>query len=107
MPINKTRIFSANIGDKSIGSAGPDALEQDIDNMMTNQAWNDEVIKIGRTEEFVPTKDYEPATKRYVDLHASVIAHAIDTADYGLATPLLYGHVKVIDDLTKGSLCRW
>lgn len=99
--INKTRTFSANVGDKSIGNAGPDAIEHDIDNMMTNQPWNDEVIKIGRTDEYIPTTDYSPATKRYVDLHASVISHAVPTNDYGLATKGLYGHVKVIDDLTK------
>jgi hypothetical protein len=36
MPINKTRTFSANVGDKSIGNAGPDAIEQDIDNLIAN-----------------------------------------------------------------------
>lgn len=101
MPINKTRTFSANVGDKSIGNAGPDAIEHDIDNMMTNQPWNDEVIKIGNETPFVPTKDYEPATKKYADSRASFISHAADDDIYGLATQNLYGHVKVIDDLTK------
>lgn len=30
------RIFSANIGDISTGQAGPDAIEQDIDNLLAN-----------------------------------------------------------------------
>ena len=30
------RIFSANVGDSSVGNAGPDAIEQDIDNLLAN-----------------------------------------------------------------------
>ena len=30
------RIFSANVGDFSVGIAGPDAIEQDIDNLLAN-----------------------------------------------------------------------
>jgi len=30
------RIFSANVGDSSVGIAGPDAIEQDIDNLLAN-----------------------------------------------------------------------
>lgn len=30
------RIFSANVGDISTGQAGPDAIEQDIDNLLAN-----------------------------------------------------------------------
>jgi hypothetical protein len=35
MIINQ-RIFSANVGDSSVGTAGPDAIEQDIDNLLAN-----------------------------------------------------------------------
>ena len=35
MIINQ-RIFSANVGDSSVGNAGPDAIEQDIDNLLAN-----------------------------------------------------------------------
>jgi hypothetical protein len=35
MIINQ-RIFSANVGDSSVGIAGPDAIEQDIDNLLAN-----------------------------------------------------------------------
>jgi len=30
------RIFLANVGDYSVGNAGPDAIEQDIDNLLAN-----------------------------------------------------------------------
>jgi hypothetical protein len=30
------RIFSANVGDSSVGNAGPDAIETDIDNLLAN-----------------------------------------------------------------------
>jgi len=34
--INQRIFFSANVGDFSVGNAGPDAIEQDIDNLLAN-----------------------------------------------------------------------
>ena len=33
-----TRIFNADVGDESVGNAGPDAIEQDLDNLYQNKA---------------------------------------------------------------------
>jgi hypothetical protein len=38
------RIFSANVGDSSVGNAGPDAIEQDIDNLLANDQELEEQI---------------------------------------------------------------
>lgn len=38
------RIFSANVGDSSVGIAGPDAIEQDIDNLLANDQELEEQI---------------------------------------------------------------
>lgn len=38
------RIFSANVGDSSVGFAGPDAIEQDIDNLLANDQELEEQI---------------------------------------------------------------
>ena len=40
----KQRIFSANVGDSSVGIAGPDAIEQDIDNLLANDQELEEQI---------------------------------------------------------------
>jgi hypothetical protein len=61
------RIFNANVGDDSIGNAGPDGIEQDLDNLYSNKAWNKDVLTRTNTEVYIPTQDYHPATKKYVD----------------------------------------
>lgn len=45
------RIFSANVGDSSVGIAGPDAIEQDIDNLLANDQELEEQINT-----LVPTR---------------------------------------------------
>lgn len=37
--MRETRLFNANVGDKSINTAGPDAIETDLDNLYENKAW--------------------------------------------------------------------
>ena len=38
------RIFNANVGDESTGNAGPDAIEQDLDNLYRYKADKTEVL---------------------------------------------------------------
>ena len=67
MAIQKTRIFNADVGQDSVGNAGPDAIEQDLDNLYTNKVWKDEVLTLVNTTEYIPAQNYHPATKKYVD----------------------------------------
>ena len=71
MTIRKTRIFNADVGDRSVSNAGPDALEQDIDNLYLNKPWNDEVLSKTNLIVYTPTTTYNPATKEYVDLKSA------------------------------------
>mgnify|MGYP000936438463 CR=1 FL=1 len=62
-----TRIFNASVGEKSIGNAGPDAIEQDLDNLYANKAWKDDVLIKTNTTVYTPSQNYHPATKKYVE----------------------------------------
>ncbi len=65
--MRESRLFNANVGDKSINNAGPDALEQDLDNLYENKAWRKDVLTKDNEIIYVPTTPYNPATKDYVD----------------------------------------
>jgi hypothetical protein len=64
------RIFNANVGDHSTGNAGPDAIEQDLDNLYRDKADKTEVLTKDNTIPYTPTQNYHPATKMYVDTFA-------------------------------------
>lgn len=66
-----SRIFNANVGDESVGNAGPDAIEQDLDNLFNNKADKTEVLTKDNTTAYIPTQDYNPATKKYTDTKAT------------------------------------
>lgn len=65
--MQKTRIFNADVGDESVGNAGPDAIEQDLDNLYENKTWNEDVLTKDNTFTYIPAQEYHPATKKYVD----------------------------------------
>ena len=71
MAIQITRIFNADVGQDSVGNAGPDALEQDLDNLYTNKAWKDDVLTKTNTTAFIPTQDYHPMTKKFMEAYAT------------------------------------
>ena len=72
------RIFNANVGDESTGNAGPDAIEQDLDNLYRDKADKTEVLTKNNTIEYIPTHDYHPATKKYIDTKATETLQAVD-----------------------------
>lgn len=74
----ETRIFNADVGDDSVGNAGPDAIEQDLDNLYENKAWEKDVLTKSNTIEYIPTHDYHPATKKYIDTKATETLQAVD-----------------------------
>ena len=65
--MRETRLFNANVGDKSINTAGPDAIETDLDNLYENKAWLKDVLSKTNNIPYVPTQLYHPTTKEYVD----------------------------------------
>lgn len=67
MAIRKERIFNADVGDLSINNQGPDAIEQDLDNLYQNKAWIDEVLTLTNIVPYTPTTAYHPVTKEYAD----------------------------------------
>ena len=71
MAIQKTRIFNADVGQDSVGNAGPDAIEQDLDNLYVNKVWSDEVLTLANTIVFTPTQDYHPVTKKFMEAYAA------------------------------------
>jgi hypothetical protein len=71
MAIQQERIFNADVGQDSVGNAGPDALEQDLDNLYGNKAWKDEVLTLTNTTAFTPTLDYHPMTKKFMETYAT------------------------------------
>lgn len=73
----ETRIFNADVGDDSVGNAGPDAIEQDLDNLYENKAWEKDVLTKSNTIEYIPTHDYHPATKKYIDTKATETLQAV------------------------------
>ena len=74
----ETRIFNADVGDDSVGNAGPDAIEQDLDNLYENKAWKKDVLTKSNTIDYIPTHDYHPATKKYIDTKATETLQAVD-----------------------------
>lgn len=78
------RIFSANVGDSSVGIAGPDAIEQDIDNLLAND------------QELLGTlNDHETQIN---SLDADVIAHKAESASK---------HIKESGSNENGSYIRF
>ncbi len=65
--MQESRIFNADVGDRSINNAGPDAIEKDLDNIYQNKAWRKDVLTKDNEALYVPTTPYNPATKEYVD----------------------------------------
>jgi len=78
MAIQKTRIFNADVGQDSVGNAGPDGIEQDLDNLYTNKVWSDEVLSKTNTIMYIPAQDYHPATKKYVDASKQEVTSALN-----------------------------
>lgn len=76
--VNKQRTFEAEAGDASIGRAGCNAIEADLDALFEGKVWGDEVLKRGNTTVFNPSLDYDPATKLYVDSRVGEIAPILD-----------------------------
>jgi len=74
----ETRIFNADVGDDSVGNAGPDAIEQDLDNLYDNKAWLKDVLAKNNTTEYTPTHNYNPAPKKYVDDKTLETLQAVD-----------------------------
>ena len=74
------RIFNANVGDESTGNAGPDAIEQDLDNLYRYKADKTEVLTKNNTTEYIPTHDYHPTTKKYTDIKATETTQAINSS---------------------------
>lgn len=74
----RARTFEAEAGDASIGRAGCNAIENDLDALFEGKVWGEEVLKRGNEEIFNPTKDYDPATKIYVDSRVGEITTILD-----------------------------
>lgn len=73
------RIFSANVGDSSVGNAGPDAIEQDIDNLLANDQ---------ELEEQINTLDAEVDGHAVNGVHQKVEATSTDDATSAVNAPL-------------------
>jgi hypothetical protein len=85
------RIFSANVGDSSVGIAGPDAIEQDIDNLLAND------------QELLGTLNDHETQINDLDANKAPNSHASTETTYGLGSTNNYGHVKTINALTQTS----
>ena len=75
---NRKRVFNAEAGDASIGAAGCNAIEQDLDMLFEGKVWEEDVLKRGNETVFNPTKAYDPATKLYVDSALGEITAILD-----------------------------
>ncbi len=73
----ETRIFNADVGDDSVGNAGPDAIEQDLDNLYENKAWKEDVLTKNNITPYEPSSAYNPATKKYIDDYLADIATGV------------------------------
>jgi len=76
----ESRIFDADVGMDSVGNAGPDALEQDLDNLYDNKAWLKDVLAKNNTTEYIPTHNYNPSTKKYTDDKTAENTAAVNSA---------------------------
>jgi hypothetical protein len=74
----ETRIFNADVGDESVGNAGPDAIEQDLDNLYNNKAWKEDVLTKNNITPYEPSSAYNPATKKYIDDKTLETLQAVD-----------------------------
>ena len=88
--IIKTRGFSANEGDPSIGNAGPDAIEQDLDNLYNNSKEIEDTLN-----------EIQVDIDNIVAGGTIPLDHSSSDIIYGLGTTTKHGHVKIVDDLTK------
>ena len=85
-----TRTFSANIGDESVLNAGPDAIEQDIDHLLANDAEINNA-KINKTD--IVNDATSGGTTKVLSAEAGkVINERINTIVYS----------NVVNDLTTG-----
>jgi len=89
MAIITTRTFSANEGDPSIGNAGPDVLEQDLDNLYNN---SDELN--------AKDEDLQVQVNNLVAGGTIPLDHSSADTIYGLGSTTKYGHVKIVNNLT-------
>lgn len=99
--IQRTRTFNADVGQDSVGNAGPDAIEQDLDNLYENKAWKDEVLTKDNTESYIPTQDYHPATKKYAD---SLVNEGITNVITNNITTI---QTDIINNQTSEALNSW
>lgn len=76
----ESRIFDADVGMDSVGNAGPDAIEQDLDNLYDNKAWLKDVLAKNNTTEYIPTHNYNPSTKKYTDDKTAENTAAVNSA---------------------------
>lgn len=84
------RIFTANEGDPSVDNAGPDAIEQDLDNLYIN------------SKELSDRADgLQSSVDNIVAGGTIPLDHSSAQTIYGLGTTAKHGHVKVIDALTS------
>ena len=88
--IIKTRGFSANEGDPSIGNAGPDAIENDLDNLYNNSKELEDTLN-----------EMQVDIDNIVAGGTIPLDHSSAQTIYGLGTTAKHGHVKVIDALTS------
>ena len=82
------RIFSANVGDSSVGNAGPDAIEQDIDNLLANDqellgTLNDHETQINNLDANKADEEHEHTKSDITDFPSSLPANGgnSDTVD--------------------------
>lgn len=90
MSIIKTKIFTANEGDPSVGNAGPDAIETDLNNLFNNSEQLEDIAENLQVE-----------INNLVAGGTIPLDHSSADTLYGLGSKTKYGHVKVIDDFTK------
>lgn len=93
------RIFSANVGDNSIGQSGPDAIETDIDNLLANDQellgiTGDKTTLTTDTKVSLVTAINEHETQ-INDLDTEVDTHKTDTLAHIQALDSRYQKIKV------------
>jgi len=92
MAIIKTRTFIANEGDPSVGNAGPDAIETDLDNLYDN---SEELEGIANA--------LQTSIDNIVAGGTIPLDHSSADTIYGLGDADEYGHVMVVNNLTEGA----
>jgi hypothetical protein len=80
------RIFSANVGDSSVGNAGPDAIEQDIDNLLAN---DQELLGVlNYYDTLIDELDVALIEHKAYGVHQKVEATSTDDATSAINAPL-------------------